>query len=66
VTREETAELVGRYFGLQKASNLKIAGYLGPEAARVHSILRALIDDEMSKVEAKLPPGTIDTWPRQP
>ena len=64
MTREETAEWVGFYFGLQRAGNMKIAGYMGPESSRAINLLRAMIDDEMALVIAKLPPGTIDAWPR--
>lgn len=54
MTREQTAEWVGYFFGLQRAINMK---RLPNEFVR---FLRAEMDD----IEAKLPPGTIDAWPR--
>ncbi len=54
MTREETAEWVGYYFGLQSAINMK---RLPEEYVR-------FLRGEMSAVEARLPPGTIDAWPR--
>lgn len=56
MTRVEIAEYVGYYFGLQRAINMK---RLPEEYVR---FLRA----EMSDIEAKLEPGTIDAWPRRP
>jgi len=64
MTREETAEWVGHYFGLQKAGNMMPRVERGEEGTRVLNALREMIDAEMRKVEAKLPPGTIDAWPR--
>lgn len=56
LTREQIAELVGFYFGLQRAINMRRL----PE--EYVTFLRA----EMQDVESKLPPGTIDAWPRDP
>lgn len=64
MTREETAEWVGCYFGLQKAGNLKLGFARGPVGTFVLNELRKMIDAEMRAVEAKLPPGTIDAWPQ--
>lgn len=54
MTREETAEWVGYYFGLQRAVNMK----------RLPENFVQFLLTEMGKVEASLPPGTIDAWPR--
>lgn len=63
MTREETAEWVGHYFGLQRAGNMMPRVPRGNEATRVLNALRDMIDAEMREVEAKLPPGTIENWP---
>lgn len=52
--REETAEWVGYYFGLQRAINMK----------RLPENFVAYLLAEMQTVERSLPPGTIGTWPR--
>lgn len=56
MTREQTAEWVGYYFGLQRAVNMKRL----PE-----NYVRFLLG-EMRDVEAKLPTGTIESWPKAP
>jgi hypothetical protein len=48
------AEWVGYYFGLQRALNMK---RLPPEFV-------SFLDHEMREVESKLPPGTIENWPK--
>lgn len=53
MTREETAEWVGYYFGLTRAFNM----------SRLPSEFVRFLDHEMRAVEAKLPPGTIESWP---
>jgi hypothetical protein len=58
--REQTAELVGRYFGLQSAGNMMPKVERGEEGTGVLNALRALIDAEMKAIEAKLPPEIID------
>ncbi|MEO6382000.1 MAG: hypothetical protein ABIO35_08380 [Nitrobacter sp.] len=65
MTREETAEWVGCYFGLQRAGNMNPPVLRGDEGSRMLNGLRAMIQAEMDKIEAKLPPGTIDAWPRE-
>lgn len=55
-TREELAEQVGYYFGLQRAINMK----------RLPEEFVTFLRGEMQHVEKKLPPGTIDAWPRSP
>lgn len=64
MTREETAEWVGYYFGLQRAGNIKPSFVRGEVATVAINELRKMIDAEMAKVAAMLPPGTIDAWPR--
>lgn len=66
MTREQTAELVGRYFGLQWAGNAMPRIERGDEGTRMLNALRDMIDLEMAVVKAKLPPGTIDAWPNDP
>ena len=55
MTREETAEWVGYYFGLTRAFNMK----------RLPDEFVRFLDGEMREVEAKLPPGTLDSWPHK-
>lgn len=62
--REEMAEWVGYYFGLQRAGNLNPRILRGDEGSRMLNAMRNLIDAEMKRIERMLPPGTIDTWPR--
>lgn len=67
-TREETAEWVGYYFGLQRAGNLRVPAVSADQADGAGvavNALRRLIQSEMNRVEAMLPPGTIDAWPRE-
>lgn len=64
--REEMALEVGRYFGLQQAGNMMPPVPRGDEGSRVLNSLRAMIDEQMAKIVAELPPGTIDAWPRTP
>jgi hypothetical protein len=52
--REQTAEWVGYYFGLQRAINMK----------RLPENYVTFLRGEMAEVEGRLPPGTIDNWPR--
>jgi len=52
--REQIAEQVGFYFGLQRACNLK----------RMPEEFCRLLLAEMKDTADKLPPGTIDSWPR--
>ena len=66
MTREETAEWVGYYFGLQRAGNMTPRVERGEEGSRVLNALRAMIDSEMASVAAKLPPETIDNWKSDP
>lgn len=54
MTREETAEWVGYYFGLTRAFNMK----------RLPSEFVRFLDVEMREVEARLSPDTINNWPR--
>jgi hypothetical protein len=49
------AEWVGYYFGLQRALNMK----------RLPQEFVAFLDHEMREVESKLPPGTIESWPKE-
>jgi hypothetical protein len=49
------AEWVGYYFGLQRALNMK----------RLPSEFVSFLDHEMREVESKLPPGTIESWPKE-
>jgi hypothetical protein len=49
------AEWVGYYFGLQRALNMK----------RLPAEFVAFLDHEMREVESKLPPGTIESWPKE-
>jgi hypothetical protein len=53
MSREETAEWVGFYFGLQRAVNMK----------RLPENFVTFLLAEMKDAEDKLPPGTIDSWP---
>lgn len=62
MTREETAEWVGHYFGLQRAGNIKLPG---GDADTINRF-RMMLDAAMAEVKAKLPLGTIDAWPRVP
>jgi hypothetical protein len=48
------AEWVGYYFGLQRALNMK----------RLPAEFVSFLDHEMHEVESKLPPGTIENWPK--
>lgn len=52
LTREETAEWVGYYFGLQRALNK------GP-----HTQIATELETEMGDVLLKMPPGTVEAWP---
>lgn len=61
---EEIAELVGCYFGLQQAGNMRPAP-LSFEGANAINALRKMIDGKMQEIVAKLPLGTIDRWPRK-
>jgi hypothetical protein len=63
MTREQTTELVGQYFGLQQAGNMMPRIERGEEGTRMLNALRAMIDTAMKEIEAKLPPGTIEYWP---
>lgn len=65
MNREQTAELVGQYFGLQQAGNMMPRIERGEEGTRMLNALRAMIDAKIRGVEAKLPPGTIENWPRE-
>jgi hypothetical protein len=49
------AEWVGYYFGLQRALNMK----------RLPAEFVAFLDHEMHEVKDKLPPGTIESWPKE-
>lgn len=51
--REQTAEWVGCYFGIQRAVNMK----------RLPEEFCQFLLAEMRSIEAKLPLGTIDAWP---
>ena len=66
MTREETAEWVGYYFGLQRAGNMMPRVERGEEGSRVLNALRAMIDSEMASVAAKLPPEAMDNWKSDP
>ena len=61
--REEIAEWVGYYFGLQRAGNLRLTIPRGDGESRALNDLRKSIDAEMAKIVKMLPPGTIDGWP---
>lgn len=67
-TREDVAELVGRYFGLQRAGNMRV---FAPSAEMADAVgwtinsIRRMIDEDMKEIERKLPPGTIDRWPNR-
>lgn len=68
-SREETAELVGRYFGLQSAGNMRVFAPNAADAGAVSwtvNALREMIQEDMDEIVKKLPPGTIDAWPRDP
>lgn len=54
LTREETAEWVGYYFGLQRAFNKGL-----------HTRVSEELEAEMGDVLLKMPPGTIEAWPGQ-
>lgn len=60
MTREEIAEWVGCYFGLQQAGNINVPG----DGATINRI-RKEIDARKRAIEAKLPPGAIENWPRE-
>jgi len=62
LTREQTAEWVGYYFGLQRASNLQV-NVGGTGGADAINRLRSTLDAEMKDVAEKLPAGAIDHWP---
>jgi hypothetical protein len=64
MSREETAELVGFYFGLQRAGNMRPLP-LTAEGADAINALRKMLDDEMQATAAKMPPGTLDAWPQK-
>ncbi len=53
MTREETAEWVGYYFGLQRALN----------AAPANPPFKTFLETEMGDVLLKMPPGTVEAWP---
>jgi hypothetical protein len=58
ISKEATltdAEWVGYYFGLQRATNMK----------RLPAEFVSFLDHEMREVESKLPPGTIESWPKE-
>ena len=61
--REEMAEWVGKYFGLQQAGNMMPRIERGEEGTRMLNALRAMIDEEKKAIEEKLPHGTIERWP---
>lgn len=63
LTKEQTAEYVGQYFGLQQAGNMMPKIERDEEGTRMLNALRAMIDDKKKEIEAKLPPGTIEVWP---
>lgn len=52
LTREQTAERVGYYFGLQRAFNM----------SRDPALSRAL-EAEMGDTLLLMPPGTVEAWP---
>jgi hypothetical protein len=56
------AERVGYYFGLQCAGNMSSQCQHGDGGGRMLNALRILIDAEMRRIVAELPPGTIDNW----
>ncbi len=64
LSREQIAELVGCYFGLQQASNYhpRTPDPSGDGAVMLNA-LRAEMDRRMDAIKAKLPPGTVDNWP---
>jgi hypothetical protein len=62
MTDLEIAEWVGFYYGLQRAGNMHVA-HTTDEAGRTLNALRRLIQAEMDKTEAKLPPGALEEWP---
>ena len=64
LTREQMAEKVGYYFGLQRAGNHHphIPDPSG-DGARMLNALRQWIDNEMAKMEAELPRDAIERWP---
>jgi hypothetical protein len=64
MTHVEMAELVGFYFGLQAAGNMRPNTYT-PEAANTLNALREMIDLKMRQIQARLPPDTIDNWPQE-
>lgn len=53
MTREQTAEWVGYYFGLQRAVNL----------THMPENFRTLLLHEMADVELKVGPGVLADWP---
>lgn len=62
MTREEMAEWVGYYHGLQRAGNMMPRVERGDDGSRVLNALREMIDAEKATIVAKLPAGTIDNW----
>lgn len=64
LTREQIAEKVGYYFGLQRASNHHPhTPDPNGDGARAINAIREWLDGEMAKVEAELPAGAIERWP---
>lgn len=59
----EVAEWVGYYHGLQRVGNMRSPGH-GDQGQMAINDLRGQIEAEMKRVEAMLPPGTLDAWPR--
>jgi hypothetical protein len=74
LTHDEIAEFVGYYFGLQRACNLKpdVAHLIRQSAEHADTVgqtvnaYRRELLAQMKDVEAKLPPGTLEAWPRAP
>lgn len=54
LARVEVAEWVGYYFGLQRAYNAAPAG----------RDFQTFLEIEMSHALSKMPPGTVEAWPR--
>lgn len=65
MTDLETAEWVGCYFGLQQAANMKLPFPRDDSSSRAQNAIGDMCLAKMHEIEAKLPPGTIDAWPRQ-
>jgi hypothetical protein len=65
MTREEIAEWVGCYFGLQQAINIRpqIEDASG-DGGRMLVALRSELRRRMDEIEGRLPPGAIESWPK--